>query len=103
MNTEHIHAEELDLAIPDMDSETAELAVKTSLQNLPGIIRVLLVGRGAFAHYDPNAINKDQICSAIRQAGYRASVFQDSKTGQTGLSSQRHSASLHRSGIAAAS
>jgi copper chaperone CopZ len=88
MTTEHVHAEELDLAIPDMDSETAELAVKASLRNLPGIIRVLLVGRGAFASYDPNAINKDQICAAVRQAGYRASVFQDSKTEQTGRSSQ---------------
>ena len=82
------HEEELDLAIPDMDSEAARAAVKACLQKLPGIIRVLLVGRGAFASYDPNAINKDQVCAAVRQAGYRASVFQDSKTGQTGLSSQ---------------
>ena len=88
MKTKTIHAEEVDLAIPDMDSETAEMAVKVSLRNLPGIIRVLLVGRGAFASYDPTAITKDQICAAVRQAGYRASVFQDSKTGQTGRSSQ---------------
>jgi len=87
MNPETIRAEELDLVIPSMDSEAAELAVKASLQNLPGIIRVLLVGRGAFASYDPDMIGKDQICAAIRQAGFRASVFQDSKTGQTGQSS----------------
>lgn len=88
MNTEHIHAEELDLAIPDMDSETAEMSVKASLEHLRGIISIRLVERGAFARYNPDAINKDQICAAVRQAGYRASVFQDSKTGQTGRSSQ---------------
>jgi copper chaperone CopZ len=88
MNTEHIHAEELDLAIPDMDSETAEIAVKASLEQIPGIISVRIVERGAFARYNPSAINKDQICTAVRQAGYRPSIFQDSKTGQTGRSSQ---------------
>ena len=88
MNTDHIHTEELDLAIPDMDSETAEFAVKASLAQLPGIITLRILERGAFARYNPNAINKDQICAAVRQAGYRASVFQDSKTGQTGKSSQ---------------
>jgi hypothetical protein len=88
MKIQKAHPEELDLAIPDMDSETAELAVKSSLEQLPGIVSVRLVERGAFARYNPNVINKDQICIAVRQAGYRASVFQDSKTGKTGLSSQ---------------
>lgn len=88
MKTEMPHPEELDLAIPDMDTETAELDVKASLERLPGVIMVRLVGRGAFARYNPNVINKDQICIAVRQAGYRASIFQDSKSGQTGLSSQ---------------
>ena len=87
-NHSPLPSEELDLAIPDMDSETAELSVKNSLEKLPGIISVRLLERGAFARYNPNVINKDQICIAVRQAGFRASVFQDSKTGQTGLSSQ---------------
>ena len=88
MAADHIHAEELDLSIPDMDSKTAELAVKVSLEQIPGMISVRLFERGAFARYSPNAINKDQICTAVRQAGYRPSIFQDSKTGQTGRSSQ---------------
>lgn len=87
MKTELPHPEELDIAIPDMDSPTAENAVKQSLEQLPGIISVRLVERGAFARYKPNMITQDQICAAVRQAGYRASVFQDS-TGRTGLSSQ---------------
>jgi hypothetical protein len=88
MKTEPSHAEELDLAIPDMDSETAELAVKHALEKLPGIITVRLLERGAFARYNPNVITQDQICIVVRQAGYRASIFQDSKSGRTGLSSQ---------------
>jgi hypothetical protein len=88
MKTEPIHAEELDLAIPDMDTETAEVAVQNALTKLPGIITVRLVERGAFARYNPNVITQDQICIAVRQAGYRASIFQDSKSGRTGVSSQ---------------
>ena len=88
MKTERPHPEELDLAIPDMDSKKAELDVKASLENLPGMIAVRLLERGAFARYDPSLINKEQICGAIRQAGYRPSIFQDSKSGKTGLSSQ---------------
>ncbi len=88
MKTEPTHAEELDLAIPDMDSETAEIAVQNALTKLPGIITVRLVERGAFARYNPNVITQDQICIAVRQAGFRASIFQDSKSGRTGVSSQ---------------
>ena len=82
------HAEELDLAIPDMDSITAEAQVKEILEGLPGIHFVRLMGRGAFIRYNPTGIDKDQICTAIRRSGFRASTFQDSKSGATGLSSQ---------------
>jgi len=88
MKTEHIHAEELDLAIPDMDSESAEKAVQASLQQLPGVLAVRLLERGAFIRYNSDAITPDQLCAGVRQAGFRASVFQDSKSGRTGHSSQ---------------
>jgi len=88
MATHHFHAEGPVTPITDLDLGIAELTVKASLQNLPGIIGVLLVGRGAFIRYNPNSINEDQICSAVRQAGYRPSISQDSKTGKTGQSSQ---------------
>ena len=58
--------------------------VERKLEQLPGIIAVRLMERGAFARYNPNVISQDQICIAVRQAGYRASIFQDSKTGRTG-------------------
>lgn len=84
----HNHLEELDLAIPDMDSPTTENQVKVALEKMPGIKSVRLLERGAFIRYHAGSIDKDQICTLIRQAGFRASTFQDSKTGATGLSSQ---------------
>ena len=86
MNTSHL--EELDLAIPDMDTEAEELAAKAALEGLPGVVTVRLVQRGAFVRYNPSEINKEQICDVIRHGGFRASTFQDSKSGKTGLSSQ---------------
>jgi hypothetical protein len=78
---------EVDLAIPDMDSHLAEEKVKAALEGIKGIETVRLVERGAWLRHQPDVITADQICQAIRQAGYRASVFQDT-TGRTGLSSQ---------------
>jgi hypothetical protein len=82
------HAEELDLMIPDMDTDGAEVQVKGILERLPGIKYVRLVQRGALVRYNPAGIAPNEICTAIRQSGFRASTFQDSKTGKTGVSSQ---------------
>ena len=82
------HMEELNLMIPDMDSEGAEKQVKEVLERLPGIKYVRLVQRGALVRYNPGSIGPDEICTAIRQSGFRASTFQDSKSGRTGVSSQ---------------
>lgn len=80
--------EELDLMIPDMDTEGAERQVKEVLERLPGIRFVRLVQRGALVRYNPVGIGPEEITTAIRQSGFRASTFQDSKTGRTGVSSQ---------------
>lgn len=86
MNTDHL--EELDLAIPDMDTPGAEEQVAKVLKDIPGIGAVLLLERGAFIHYNADAITHEQICDLIRKAGFRASTFQDSESGETGVSSQ---------------
>ena len=67
--------EELDLMIPDMDTETAENQVKKVLERLPGIRYVRLVQRGALVRYNPASIGPDEIRTAIRQSGFRASTF----------------------------
>jgi hypothetical protein len=86
--TTNVHSEELDLAIHDMDSATAENEVQAILKRLPGILAVRIIQRGVWIRYNPGGINKDQIVTAIRQSGFRAATFQDSKTGAIGRSSQ---------------
>lgn len=82
------HVEELDLMIPDMDAGRTEEQVKAVLEKLPGIRSVRLIERGALIRYNPNGIGPGEICTAIRRSGFRASTFQDSMTGRTGVSSQ---------------
>ena len=79
--------EELDIAIPDMLTESDEMKAGNALRQLRGVAGVRMVQRGALVAYRADSITKDEICHTLRQEGYRASVFQDSKTGQTGLSS----------------
>jgi hypothetical protein len=79
-------AHELDLAIPDMDSRQAEERVRGILTDLPGIESVRLIERGAYIRHR-SAITPRQICEAIRNGGYRASIFQDD-AGHLGRSSQ---------------
>ncbi len=80
--------QELDLAIPDMDTQAAESEVAAVLKNLPGVIQVRLFSRGAFIRYREGATSPAMLCESIHRAGFRASVFQDSATGKTGRSSQ---------------
>jgi len=57
MATRPVYAEKPDIPNTDLDLGIAEVTIKASLQNLPGILGVLLVGRGAFVRYNSNAIN----------------------------------------------
>lgn len=79
--------EELDLAIPDMHSEADETRASEALRNLPGVGTVRFVQRGAWVSYRSKAISKEEICDVLRKAGFRVSVFQDSKSGQAGHAS----------------
>ena len=81
-------SEEVDLMIPDMDSAETETSVQNVLQKLPAIRAVRIIERGVWIRYNPIGISSDEICTAIRQSGFRASIFQDSKSGRTGVSSQ---------------
>jgi hypothetical protein len=79
--------EELDLAIPDMHNEQDEAKAAEALRDLPGVGSVRFVPRGAWVSYRSETISKEQICLALREAGFRASVFQDSKSGKVGETS----------------
>ncbi len=40
------------------------------LASLPGINRVRLLERGAFLHYNPKRISKDEIYATLHEAGF---------------------------------
>lgn len=79
--------EEADLAIPNMQSLEEEARAGGVLRSLPGVTGVRLVRRGAWVSYHPETISHDQICRALRHAGFRAGTFQDSATGVVGTTS----------------
>jgi len=75
---------ELDLAIPDMLTLTAEASAREALRLLPGVKETRLVAQGAWIAYDSTVINHHEIVEALRESGLRASTFQDSATGKLG-------------------
>lgn len=76
--------EELDLAIANLDFPEQERQLRTLLEKLPGIRSVRIQEQGALIQYNPVGTGKDQILAALRQSGFRTTVFQDSVTGETG-------------------
>ena len=83
-----IHSlEELDLMIPELHSAEEEHAAGAAIRRLPGIDAVRFVQGGAVVAYRAESISKEEICNTLRQAGFRASTFQDSYSGKTGMSS----------------
>ena len=87
-NTPEEGLEELDLMIHNMDTREAELGAQKALEALPGVRVARIVRGGVWLRYNPRGTTKELICDALHRAGYRAAVFQDSKTGVTGVSAQ---------------
>ena len=80
--------EELDLMIHNMTTPADEVAVQKVLAGLPGVDTARIVQGGVWLRYSAPGITKEQIVATLHQAGYRAAVFQDSKSGHLGKSSQ---------------
>ena len=80
--------EELDLMIHNVDTPAQEAEVQKLLSVLPAVHEANIVQGGVWLRYNAAGITKEQICAALHQGGYRAGVFQDSKSGATGKSSQ---------------
>lgn len=79
--------DELDLAIPNLESLADEIRAGEILKGIYGIESVRFIERGAWISYRSADITHEQICDILHRAGFRASTFQDSKSGQTGQSS----------------
>ena len=58
--------------ITEVNSPQATSAVCAGLQGLNGVRDVQFVGGGALVTFNPLGITKDEICTAIRRSGYRA-------------------------------
>lgn len=78
---------ECDIALPTLNSPDDELRASQALHHLPGIEEVRIVTGGAWIAYRADTIHPEVICEALRHAGFRASIFQDSASGRTGRSS----------------
>jgi hypothetical protein len=76
--------EELDLAIANLDFPQQEKDLRALLEKMPAVRAVRIQEQGALIQYNPVGTTKDEIVTALSQAGYRVTIFQDSASGQTG-------------------
>lgn len=75
--------EELDIAVHDLDGQEREEEAKAALRSLAGVDAVRIIERGIWLRYRATTVSSAQIVAALRQAGFDATVFQDSATGET--------------------
>jgi len=64
--------EQVEFDINDINSEVAQNTVRDAVKDLNGVRDVQFVGGGAIVTYNPLGITKEEICTAIRRSGYRA-------------------------------
>ena len=64
--------EQVEFDINDVNSEEARLAVCEAVNGLNGVRDVQFVGGGAIVTFNPLGITKEEICTAVRRSGHRA-------------------------------
>jgi copper chaperone CopZ len=64
--------EQVEFDINDINSEVAQNTVRDAVKDLNGVRDVQFVGGGAIVTYNALGITKEEICTAIRRSGYRA-------------------------------
>jgi hypothetical protein len=70
--------EQAEFDINDINSEVAQNTVLDAVKDLNGVREVQFVGGGAIVTYNPIGITKEEICTAIRRSGYRATEIRSS-------------------------
>jgi hypothetical protein len=68
--------EQVEFDINEIDDEVAQNAVRGAIKDLNGVRDLQFVGGGAIVTYNPVGITKQEICTAIRRSGYRATEIQ---------------------------
>jgi hypothetical protein len=64
--------DQVEFDINDINSEAAQNGVRDAVKDLNGVRDVQFVGGGAIVTYNPLGITKEEICTAIRRSGHRA-------------------------------
>ena len=64
--------------INDADSEVAHNAIRDAVKDLNGVREVNFVGGGVIVTFNPIGITREEICTAIRRSGYRATEITSS-------------------------
>jgi hypothetical protein len=70
--------EQAEFDINDADSEVAHRAICDAVNGLNGVRDVQFVGGGVVVTFNPIGITKEEICTAIRRSGYRATEITSS-------------------------
>ena len=64
--------EQVEFDINDVNSENARRAICEAVNGLNGVRDVQFVGGGAIVTFNPLGITKEEICTAVRRSGHRA-------------------------------
>lgn len=64
--------EEVEFDMNDISSDQARQDVCEAIRGLNGVREVQFVGGGAVVTFNPLGITKEEICTAIRRSGHRA-------------------------------
>ena len=62
----------IEFDINDVNSEDARRAICEAVNGLNGVRDVQFVGGGAIVTFNPLGITKEEICTAVRRSGHRA-------------------------------
>jgi copper chaperone CopZ len=75
-NTNDPPLEQVEFDINEINSEVAQNTVRDAVKDLNGVRDVQFVGGGAIVTYNPLGITREEICTAIRRSGYRATEIE---------------------------
>ena len=70
--------EQIEFDINEADSEVAHNAIRDAVKDLNGVREVQFVSGGAVVTFNPIGITREEICTAIRRSGYRATEITSS-------------------------
>jgi hypothetical protein len=70
--------EQVEFDVNDINSDEARRVVCDAVKDLNGVRDVQFVSGGAIVTYNPIGIRKEEICTAIRRSGYRATEITSS-------------------------